>query len=269
MRERAATLTLAAALAVLTGCAGMLPVTSAPPTPAPVPATAPAPGTPAPSPAVATRTAIDTTAVSPAGSAVLGSIVEPLPQAERVPAPTPAELRAAAPGAPATPGPGGVTEVAPEAAYDTLRFTRPAADSASTDVPVPSPTQPLGDKPGTLARLLAPDTSASAAPAPPAASAPAPPVAAPPTRTPAPAKLAPGTPCWRVQVGAPAERAKADGLRAAAESQLLVAFVVEREKGLFKVRTRDCVSGEAADALKRRATLAGFGGVFRFAGTAR
>jgi hypothetical protein len=49
---------------------------------------------------------------------------------------------------------------------------------------------------------------------------------------------------------------------AAAQSLLLVPMVIEREKGLWKVRTRDCQSREAADALRRRAIESGFEGAF-------
>ncbi len=49
----------------------------------------------------------------------------------------------------------------------------------------------------------------------------------------------------------------------------MVPFVVERERGLYKVRTVACVGDEASESLRRRAALAGFTGVFRFAGGAR
>lgn len=65
-------------------------------------------------------------------------------------------------------------------------------------------------------------------------------------------------------MAAPPEPERAQALRAAAESQLDLAWVVERERGLHKVRTRDCLGAEAADRLRRRAEAAGFAGAFRF-----
>jgi hypothetical protein len=50
----------------------------------------------------------------------------------------------------------------------------------------------------------------------------------------------------------------------AARSQLGIAVVIEREAGLSKVRSRDCMTGAAADALRRRALATGFDGSFRF-----
>ena len=58
-----------------------------------------------------------------------------------------------------------------------------------------------------------------------------------------PAKPAAGE-CWRLQVSAPEEKAKAESRRGAAESLLLVSMVIEFEKGLYKVRTHDCLTRE-------------------------
>ena len=84
--------------------------------------------------------------------------------------------------------------------------------------------------------------------------------ATPPT---APSGASPDT-CWRVQIAAPAEQDKAESYRSAAESQLLLAMVIEVEKGLYKVRTKNCMDRSAADGLKRRAIDSGFAGAFRF-----
>ena len=73
--------------------------------------------------------------------------------------------------------------------------------------------------------------------------------------------------CWRVQVAAPAEEEKAKEMRDAAISQLLIPMVIDLEKGLYKVRSRDCMSGAAADALRKRAASSGFAGAFRFIGS--
>jgi len=48
----------------------------------------------------------------------------------------------------------------------------------------------------------------------------------------------------------------------ASQSQLVVPMAITIEKGLFKVRTRDCLTREAADALKKRAVDSGFADVF-------
>ena len=123
---------------------------------------------------------------------------------------------------------------------------------------MPEPTRPLGDRP----RPAPIDTSASAsAPSasPPASSAPSQP------HSPA-ASTAPQRPdtCWRVQLAAVPEAARAERLKSGAESQLGVACVVQKEKSLYKVRTRDCGSAAGADQLRKRAVLAGFSGAFRF-----
>src|SRR2546426_776670 len=92
--------------------------------------------------------------------------------------------------------------------------------------PIPEPTAPLGERP----RSPGDTTAASGAP-----------MVSPPThpKPPEAAPVAPDT-CWRIQVGASPERAKADQTAKAAESQLLVPMVVEKEKGRFKVRSREC-----------------------------
>lgn len=132
-----------------------------------------------------------------------------------------------------------------------------SADPDSVRVPVPSPTQPLGDREGSRATAALPETLTA-------------PPSSPPPATAAPASPRPGTPsvspdsCWRVQVLAPPERDRADRMAEAARSQLLVPFAVEREGGLFKVRTRECMSAAAANDLRRRAVESGFTGAFRF-----
>ena len=55
-------------------------------------------------------------------------------------------------------------------------------------------------------------------------------------------------------------------MRSAAESQLQMPVVIEVEKKLYKVRTRDCMTRDAADRLAARADAAGFDGAFRFQG---
>lgn len=227
---------VACALLLLAGCAPLPATTTSPAVP---PAgTRPAPGAvePAREPARAAA-ALDSTP-SPEALRVLARIPEPLTPAQQVPPPEASASHGRA--------------VAPETAYDTLRAeAEPRADSAS--VPVPAPTQPLKSTPSP--GLVMPDTLAT-----PAAAAPeAPPgqAAEPPARAPAESE-----PCWKLQVAAPAESGKAESRRAAAQSLLVVPMVVEHEKGLYKVRTRDCMTREAAAALKKRAVESGFAGVF-------
>jgi hypothetical protein len=50
---------------------------------------------------------------------------------------------------------------------------------------------------------------------------------------------------------------------AAAQSQLESSWVIEREDGLYKVRTRDCFSEAVAEGLRKRALAAGFDGAFK------
>jgi hypothetical protein len=65
-------------------------------------------------------------------------------------------------------------------------------------------------------------------------------------------------------VGAPleSEKDKADGRVEAAQSLLMVPFVIVPEKGFLKVRSRDCMTRDAADALKKRAVENGFDDAF-------
>jgi hypothetical protein len=183
----------------------------------------------------ATATALDTVP-SPAAREVLATIPEPLRPEERVTAPA-----------------------AATAAAESAATIEP--DTARSEIPVPVPVPVLGEQ----ARGVQPmDTTAAGAP--PAASPPAFPA---PGQPPAEAgRGAPGTPdtCWRVQIAAPADRAKAQRYLQAGQSQLLVPLVIEKERGLYKVRTRDCLDRQAADVLRRRALDAGFAGVFRIRG---
>lgn len=159
---------------------------------------------------------------------------------------------------------------APESAYDTLRVERTPENETSA-VPVPSPTQPLGNNPG--GTLTMPDTLA----APPPAAAPTTVTTSPSSATPPPstamageapaAKPAAGE-CWRLQIAAPVEQAKAESRRAAAQSLLMAPMVTKLEKGLYKVRTSECLTRDAAEALKSRAIGSGFTGAFVVNGAA-
>lgn len=119
-----------------------------------------------------------------------------------------------------------------------------AVETAEGDVPTPAPTQPLGD-----------------APPPIETGAPSTPVTTPGTTT-TPAQ--PDT-CWRVQVGAPVTSEEAEAKRNAAESLLITSFVVEQDRGLYKVRSKDCVSRQTALVLRDRALQSGFNGAFPIA----
>jgi hypothetical protein len=215
-------------LLLLAGCAATAPAPSTTAeSPLPGPATRPVGRTTTPTPAAA---AVDSTPSAEA-ERVLASIPEPLPPGERVPPPT---------------------------AADSMSGALDAGEGGANDVPVPAPTRPLGEiNPPVLRDSVinptemidhgvVPDTTRRDPPPPPGR----------------PAR--PDT-CWRVQVAAPVERAEADAKRDAAASQLLIPMVIEPEKGLFKVRTRDCLSRESADHLRRRAVDAGFTGAFRIA----
>jgi hypothetical protein len=226
---------------LLVGCATA-------PAPAPTSSTPPSPlpDTPVGTTASGGRiTAKGTPAVVDSGPSaealrVLASIPEPLRPEERV-AP-PAGSRNATP-----------------ASSDTTEDIVTDEDADPSSVPVPTPTEPLGDRPGAQARL---DSLLQATPGP-GSSAPA--------TAPAPSSPSPGRApsrsdsCWRVQVAAPVEPEKAEAFRDAAQSQLLLPMVVESESGLHKVRTRDCLSAAVADTLRRRAVATGFTGAFRFA----
>jgi hypothetical protein len=193
---------------------------------------------PPPSPTAASSAVIDSTP-SPDALAVLSTIPEPLGR--------PSD-RSVATTAPVEPAP------ASAPADTTAAAPTDSASSAPTDsagVPVPEPTRPLGDRPGSLASAALPDSVAA-----PAASTP-------PSSAPPAAPVSPDS-CWRVQVAAPPERERAERLAEAARSQLVIAVVVERESGLYKVRSKDCLTAVAADDLKRRAIATGFDGAFRF-----
>ena len=223
------------ALLVLGGCASVPPY----PPPAPrEPAANPAPReTPVAHPAPGTTpgavVAVPDTVPSREAQDVLATIPEPLAPGERVSPPAPTTTAAPADSA-----------------------TEAEADTGSADVPVPAPTPVLGERP--LPEVLAPADSAASQASPPP-SPPSPPAPA------APGAATPDT-CWRVQIAAPAEREKAERYLEAGRSQLLVPLQIEHEQGLYKVRTRDCMSGPAADGLRRRALETGFGGAFRFRG---
>lgn len=199
---------------------------------------------------------------------VLKTIPEPLSPGERLAAPSRSALAA---------------DTTAESAADSSRAAAgPAlADSSaagsgardSVQVPTPSPTVPLGDRPGSLvhpADTLATSTGAGAGGA---GSSPPAGAATSPAMSPAPGKAAPSSvpadSCWRIQVAAKPEAARAEALRDAAQSQLLVPMVIEIEKGLHKVRSRDCLSAATAELLRHRALAAGFAGTFRFKGASR
>jgi len=137
-----------------------------------------------------------------------------------------------------------------------LPVSAAAGDSGSADVPVPAPTPVLGERP--LPEVVA-STDTTAPPA-----SPAPRALVNPSPVPGPGAPAATDTCWSVQIAASAERAKSERYLEAGRSQLLVPLLIVNERGLFKVRTRDCLSGPAADGVRRRALDAGFDGAFRF-----
>lgn len=192
---------------------------------------------------------------SPDANAVLATIPEPLAQGQKVapatPAPGESPARAPIPAATAT-GAGAIAAGAATGAHDTASVPGAVdtavmvpADTVRADVPVPAPTQPLKPAPTIAAGALI----ASQPPPPP----------------PAPEKAGPDT-CWRLQVGAPAGKDEAEKVRKAAESQLLVPFVVQFEKQRYKIRTQDCLDAAGVESMRRRAQLAGFPEAFRVRG---
>jgi hypothetical protein len=176
--------------------------------------------------------------------AVLETIPEPLLPSERVPPPD---------RAPTVP-PDSSAIAVPE--DDTLETRE---DSTRGEIPVPAPTTPLGDR-TSPAVTGAPPPAAQPAVTPPAGTAPSANAAARGASGPSPAL---NDTCWRVQFAAPPERARAEQLRQAAESLLLVPMVVEPEARRFKVRTRGCMDRAAADLMRARALASGFKGAFR------
>lgn len=145
--------------------------------------------------------------------------------------------------------PGATTPAATRASADSAASPRDSTAADSSGVPVPEPTAPLGEAPGAPRRTALADSAGLASPSG-SASAPKHSAASPDT-------------CWRVQLAAPIERAEAEAKRAAAESQLILPMVIEDEHGRHKVRTRDCLSAVAADALRARALASGFPDAFR------
>jgi hypothetical protein len=169
--------------------------------------------------------------------AVLVTIPEPIAPADRVPPPS---LPPAAEAGPPTSAPPVAADSARRAApSDTSRQAGAGPDTVA--VPVPEPTQPLGERPGAATpaitdSMLRPRAAPEEAPKP--------------------------DTCWRVQIVARKDKATADKLRSAAQSQLLVSFSVEHEARMYKVRSVDCLSRPAAESLRDRAVQSGFKGAF-------
>jgi len=193
---------------------------------------APPPASPVATPAAPAGAARDSSP-SPEALAVLATIPEPLGT-------TPAGGVRTLPEARAPQAAASADSTAPR---DSSAVETSPVDTASVPVPVPARTTPLGEA----------GTAQPAAPPPPL---PAPP----PPATPSP-RVAPDT-CWRVQLGAPAERAKGTALRTASQSLLMVPMSVVHEGARWKVRTRDCLDRAAAESLRARALASGFRGVF-------
>ena len=252
-------------LVAAAGCAPMAttgkPASPAVPPAAPATTTTPAEpsaGAPGATPAA---TVVDSTTPSPEAERVLARIPEPLSAAQQALNPSPDSSRTH------------LTAVAPAAAYDSLQAA-----------PVPSATQPLGAETSTVKMGEAPPagavspTAASAPAAGGASAGAAAPVAAGAAGAGATGSAGAATagassatsaqaetsPCWRLQVGAPleSEKDKADSRLEAAQSLLMAPFTIVPEKGYLKIRTRDCLTRETADALKKRAVDSGFSDAF-------
>jgi len=209
---------------------------------------------------------------SPEAQRVLQSIPDPIPASQRV-TPSPlalAEARAAdnAQAAAARADSARVAglrdslatfraDSAAAASRDTLAVSSDSASTDSAGIPVPALVPTLADRSHAEAVV---DSTLGASPT--ADSTTAGRAAA------ASGAATPATPaeCWGVQVGAPTEARKAEALRDAAQSQLLVPMSIESDQGRHKVRTARCLSAAAADSLRHRAVMSGFGGAFRFGG---
>jgi cell division septation protein DedD len=232
-------------IALLAGCAPLpTPTSSQPP-----PVSRPAPASPTAPRASTTPAVIDSTPSSEARE-VLNSIPEPIAAADRVPAPT----------GPTTASPGTTVSGTPSGssgapAQDTQPGISPpvtatpdsgasAADTVQADVPVPEKTQPLGERPGGNVPAITDS------------------MMRPRTPPPAPEAVAKSDTCWRVQIAARKDKTTAENLRNAAHSQLMLNFVVDREGGMYKVRSRDCMVRSQADAVRTRAVQSGFKGTF-------
>jgi hypothetical protein len=243
-----AALSMVFALALLEGCAALMPAPGT--APAATPAGAAAGTSAAAGAAAGTAHAAIDSLPSAEAQRVLDSIPEPIPAAERVPPP-------------AAPSPDSV-------------HADSAADTASTAVPVPEPTAPLGDKPGSAelaaaagAVLAADSLAAHGAPA--AAGAGATSAGAPGAKSGSGGATS-GTgastsagPCYRLQVATSTDRQQAESMKRAAESQLELPFAIAKVKTLYKVRTRDCLDDAAVKHLRERARASGFGGAFSVA----
>ncbi len=72
--------------------------------------------------------------------------------------------------------------------------------------------------------------------------------------------------CWGIQVAAPTEADRAESIRSAAQSLLLIPMKIDAAGGRFRVQTRDCMSAEVAEKLRTRAIDTGFADTFRTVG---
>ena len=168
----------------------------------------------------------------------------------------------------------------PDAEVEALVTDDPPGDSVASvpadttdEIPVPAPTPKLGDivNPGldpARDTTTAGTDSVGATPELPKPAVQVTPPAA-PARVPPPTATTPPPGCWRVQILAPKEKAEANRKRSAAESILLVPMVIERDGGLYKIRTRECFTRATADIVRGRAVASGFAGAFPFEGAKR
>ncbi len=201
--------------------------------------------------------AVVDSAPSSAALGVLASIPEPIAPEERVPAP---EIAPPPLDAPVTDDPPGDSAA-------------PVPADTTDEIPVPAPTPKLGDivNPGldpARDTTTAGIDSVGATPELPKPAVQVTPPAA-PARVPPPTATTPPPGCWRVQILAPKEKAEANRKRSAAESILLVPMVIERDGGLYKIRTRECFTRATADIVRGRAVASGFAGAFPFEGAKR
>ncbi len=207
-------------VAVLSGCAATGPV-DLPPASASAPATQAAPPARV---APAAPGSVAETPPSPEALAVLASIPEPVPAQANAgrggpSAPVPSRETPPQAGVPAAPPSSSPSDSSTRAA---IAADSAAASADAANVPVPAPTTPLG-----AASQAMPPT-------------PELPVVAPPPAPVAPAPIASAAAgadtCWRVQVGAPSERARGRMLRDASQSLLMAPMTLASDAGRWKVR---------------------------------
>ena len=221
-------------------------------------AVSPLPGVPVdPARARAMRASFDSSVVDTHPSAnaqkVLRTIPEPLASSDRVPPPAVASVRDSS----AAPPDSARGELVSDSTGTMNETTE--AETDSSRVPMPEPREVLGDfsLPQPIPDHLLASNAGAAVPTGGYGGAVA-----------VGSSAAPVLPdsCWGVQLAAPAEAGRAEALRSAAQSLLMVPMTIDVSGGRHRVRTRDCLTAESSEKLRRRAIDSGFADAFRIGG---